>query len=132
MTLISTKWINYLHENETFLRELNPKLFDTLYEYELKKFTFELEEGYRGTDSELGVFPRFIFTYDACQTGNEIVVKIGALATAIVQVRKKTIEPPNRVKGFTKEFAPYFHLNPSDSDELQHFFDTFGHLLLRI
>lgn len=132
MTLISTKWVNYLHENEAFLRELNPKLFDTLYEYELKKFSFELEEGYRGTDAELHVFSRFTFTYDACQAGKKIVVNISQGQMPMVQVRNQPVDPRNRYKGLTTSFTSFFRLSEEQSDELQAFFETFGQLLLRV
>lgn len=121
MTLISTKWINYLHENEEIITLLKENLFPTLYEFELKRFTFELDEGYRGTDAALEVFPRYLLTYQVSYEGKEVLVEIATGASSSVQLDNET-----------NSFSDYFGLTAVQSNELEEFFHTFGQLLLRM
>lgn len=120
MRLISTRWIDFLHEYQALLEQIKRDLFHTLYEYDLKKITFEVQEGYRGTDTGLQNFPRFLFTYLTCQHNETIEIEVTPGDLPVVKIKDKK-----------QPFTAYFGLNESESNELRTFFYAFGMTLIR-
>lgn len=117
MKRISEKWIDYLHEQKEWLKEIQEALYPTLYEYDLKRFTYDVEEGYKSLDTGLQDFKSYTFVFFTNQQG-KIIIEIAPDCMPVVTSGKHTYS-----------FAQFYKLESTQVVELEDFFDTFARVL---